>query len=719
MSHQNLVRVCAPARGHSTILLTALTMLVLALFAANAAAASDETIGDTFPVSVTAQGAYANDAGTVDYGPVSISGDGRYLAFESNSTNLGEQGSNGTIEGYVKDLHTGAVKLASRADGPDGEAAGEPGVENVKLSENGRYVIFNSKAANLVAGLPEEEPEEQHVYRRNLQTGETTLVDRVSGANGAILSRSAIAEAISDDGRYVVFAADAGDLEDPAGVHTKTGFETVYVRDVDTGTTTAVSRSSGPTGEVANEESQAYSISPDGRYVAFVSRATNLVPGMESNIYQQIYLRDLQTGTTTLVSQAQNGQAGERRSENPMLVGNDGCEVEFSSEAENLVEFVTIGSELIQISGAQIYLRDLCSKPASTTLISQDASGIAGAAYGSFGASANENDVLFAGGFASGYHLFLHELSTGQTTQLDRASGAEGVSANNESQEAAISTNGCRVVFDSQATNLFGQTGPPEGPNGETPTEVYVRQLAACHEEPFLGPTSLTFPTQAQNTIGAGQIVTLTAGSEELQIHNIQPSGADASDFIVTADECTGETLQPGETCSLLVRFAPSAEGPRSASLTVRAAGVTGLEIPLSGEGGQLPSGEKGTQGESGKQGSQGVPGQQGPLGPKGDPGARGGKGAKGARGPAGANARVTCRLSSNHRRIICSVKLRGKTAKRRCTHVPGRACTTRPDRTCTVRDRAACGAVFPKIVTGGDNQRKGAGHGQGSMRSL
>ncbi len=664
MSHQNLARVRAATRGHNTILSIALAMLVLAIFAANARAASDETVGDTFAVSVTSQGAYANDEGTADYGPVSISGDGRYVAFESNSTNLGEQGPAGMIEAYVKDLHTGEVKLVSRANGSTDEAAGEPGVENVKISGNGRYVIFDSKATNLVAGLPDEEPEERHVYRRDLQTGETTLVDRVSGAHGAILSRNAIAEAISDDGRYVVFAADAGDLEDPAGAHTKTGIETVYVRDIDTGTTTTVSRANGLTREIANEESQAYSISPDGRYVPFVSRATNLLPGMESNIYPQIYLRDLQTGTTTLLSQAPNGEAGERRSENPVLVGDDGCEVEFSSEASNLLEFLTIGGEQIEISGAQIYLRDLCSNPTSTTLISQDANGIAGNAYGAFGASAEENDILFAGGFTNGYHLFLRDLSTGQTTQLDRASGAEGVSANNESQEAAISTNDCRVVFDSQATNLFGQTGPPEGPNGEISTEVYVRQLAACKEEPTVAPTSLIFPIQARDTIGTGQIVTVTAGSETLQIHNVRPSGADASDFIVTADGCAGETLQPAETCTVLVRFAPSAEAPRSASLTVHAANVTGLEIPLSGEGGQLPSGGKGAQGEPGKQGLQGTPGQQGPLGLKGGTGAQGSKGAKGARGPAGPNARVTCRLASNHRKITCSVKLYGKPMK-------------------------------------------------------
>ncbi len=489
----------------------------------------------------------------------------------------------------------------------------------------------------------------------------------MSGADGAILSLGAVAEAISDNGRYVVFAADISDLGDPAGTHTKTSIETVYVRDMQTGTTTAVSRANGPTGEIANQESRAYSISPDGRYVPFVSRATNLVPGTESNIYQQIYLRDLQTGTTTLVSQIPNGQAGEGRSENPVLVGEDGCEVEFNSEVYNLLEppSITIDGEPIEISGPQIYLRDLCSNPASTRLISQDAEGIAGDAYGVFGASADASNILFAGEFTSGYHLFLRDPETGQTTQLDRASGNEGISANRESQQGAISANGCRVVFDSQATDLFGQTGPPEGPNGERPTEVYVHQLVACHEEPAVMPASLSFPVQAQSTIGAGQIVTVTAGSEALQIHNVQPSGANASDFIVTADECSDETLQPAGECTLLVRFAPSAAGPRSASLIVHAANTAGLEIPLSGEGGQLPSGERGAPGEPGKQGPQGTPGQTGGIGAKGSAGARGQRGVKGARGPAGSNARVICRLIKSHRKVTCSVTLQGEATKR------------------------------------------------------
>ncbi|HEY5194846.1 MAG TPA: hypothetical protein VIJ39_13390 [Solirubrobacteraceae bacterium] len=659
---------CAATRGRIIVLSTVLPMLALAVFAQSAGAASDETVGDMFPVSVTPRSVYANGEGTVFYGPVSISDDGRYVAFESSATKLGGEGPSGVTEAFVKDLHTGEVQLVSRANGASGEPADSPGVENMKISGDGRYVIFSSKATNLLTGLPDEEPEEQHVYRRDLRTGETALVDRATGTQGAILSRGAVAEAISSDGRYVVFAAEVSDLENPAGAHAKSGIETVYVRDMHTGTTTAVSRAGGPAGEIANQESQAYSISPDGRYVPFASRATNLVPGTQSNIYQQVYLRDLETGTTTLVSQIANGEAGEGRSENPVLVGESGCEVEFNSEVYNLLEppSIEIGGELIEISGPQVYLRDLCSTPASTTLLSQDETGIAGDAYGVFGGSADASEILFAGEFLSGYHLFLRDPGTEQTMQLDRASGAEGESANKEAEQAAISTNGCRAVFDTQATNLLGQGGPQEGPNGEKPTEVYVRQLAACNEEPAVTPTGLSFPVQALDTIGSGQIVTVTAGSEALQIHNVQPTGADSADFIVTADECSGETLRPAGKCTLLVRFAPTAAGPRSASLIVRAANATGLEVPLSGTGGELPSDEKGAQGDPGGLGPQGSPGQQGVSGPqgvatqgaKGQTGVRGAKGEKGQqRGSAGRDVKVVCRPAKNRGKLICSVR--------------------------------------------------------------
>jgi Tol biopolymer transport system component len=650
MSHQRLGRTRVPIRGCDAVLSIALSLLALVVFTVSARAASDETVGDTFPVSVTPEGEYANGEGAV-YGPLSIADDGRYVAFESAAANLGEQGPPGAVEGYVKDLRTGAVKLVSRADGLRGLPAGKPGVEGFKLSGDGHYALFTSRASKLVEGLPDEEPSEQHVYRRDLQTGETVLVDRVSGVDGAILSRDATAEAISDDGRYVVFAADVEDLEDPAGTHAKTGLETVYVRDMQTGMTTAVSRASGAKGEIADEASQAYSISDDGRYVAFQSAATNLVPGMESNFYEQVYLRDLQTVTTTLVSQNANGEPGKRgSSERPVLVGEPGCQVEFSSGAANLLE-----PSPLEVSGEQVYLQDLCSTPASMTLVSQNEAGIAGDAFGAYGASADGNSILFTASFSiSGrFGLFLRDPSTGQTTQLDRASGVQGEMANQEIEQAAISANGCRAIFTDKATNL-GQAGPPEGPGGEKPTEIYARQLAACNEEPTMTPASMNFGTQALGTIGAGQAVTVTTGSETLRIHNVQPGGAEAADFIVTADECGGETLQPDESCTLFVRFAPSVSGARSAALVVHADPSVSLEVALAGEGGQLPSGTPGAAGQAGKEGARGATGQQGPAGATGK---------HGARGRAGHDAKITCRVTGHARKIVCSV--RGKRAGR------------------------------------------------------
>jgi hypothetical protein len=151
MPHQYLARICATTLKRSTILTTTLLTIMLAPVA-SAKAASHETVDDTFPASVTQAGVYANE--NTGETP-SISADGRYVAFESDAINLGEQGPPGVYEAYVKDLDTGEVKLVSRANGPDGEPANEPGeaagVENLAISGNGQYVIFSSDASNLVA----------------------------------------------------------------------------------------------------------------------------------------------------------------------------------------------------------------------------------------------------------------------------------------------------------------------------------------------------------------------------------------------------------------------------------------------------------------------------------------------------------------------------------------------------------------------------------------
>jgi dipeptidyl aminopeptidase/acylaminoacyl peptidase len=511
MSLQNLLRVCARRRGRLALLSTALLPLTVAVLAGGARASSGEVLADTFPASVSQAGLFA-DAGTGER--PSISADGRYIAFVSAAANLGEHGPTGVSEAYVKDLQTGEVALVSRANGIDGEPANEPGegsgVERVLISGDGRYAIFTSDASNLVAGLPATGEPVLHLYRRDLQTGETVLVDRVSGAEGAIPSEgSPRVEGVSDEGRYVLFRDEVEGLEAPAGAH-EPGLRTLYVRDLQTGTTTAVSRASGPEGELADEDSRVGSISPDGQYVAFESSATNLVPGMEANSVSQIYLRDLQTDTTRLASEAApseampGGEPGNGSSEEPIVVGEGGCEVAYTSSATNL--YLLDGSP---IATPQVYLTDLCPTPIDTTLVSR-ADGADGIPAGEgnavvpfpLGASADGRYILFSAfseltGEASPsarVHLYVREVLAGRTMLIDRASGADGELADASAEDGAIAANGCRVAFSSSAEDLAEPTPPA------SELETYVRQLSLCQV-----PAEEEHHQEAGKTVQAGE----------------------------------------------------------------------------------------------------------------------------------------------------------------------------------------------------------------------
>lgn len=493
MPHQSLVRVCAARGKHGAILLTTLSMLLSVLFATSAR--GDEAVDQTFPVSVTPSGIFATQS--TGERP-SISDDGRYVAFGSAAENLGEGGPPGVGEAFVKDLQSGDVRLVSRASGAEGEPANEPGegsgVEDVFISGDGRFVIFTSDASNLVAGLPAAEEAAEHplhVYRRDLQTGETELVDRVSGSEGEILDeRGAWAEGVSDEGRFVLFRDRVEDLEDPAGAH-EAGGSTVYVRDMQSAVTSAVSRAGGSQGSLADEPSRGDSISANGRYVTFESSATNLAAGMEDNAVSQVYLRDLQSETTTLVSQsaptesAPTGEPGNGASEAAVLTSDDGCDVAFSSAASNLYR-----SAEAPVSTPEVYVTDMCSTPVTIRLVSR-ANGVSGApaAEGNaviplpLGAGGDGRFILFSAlseltgeSSAASTHLYIRNLDTEQTTLIDRATGAGGALADSNPEGGAIAANACRVAFATEASNLSEVESPRER------SETYIRQLAPCLE---------------------------------------------------------------------------------------------------------------------------------------------------------------------------------------------------------------------------------------------
>ncbi len=217
------------------------------------------------------------------------------------------------------------------------------------LSGNGRFVAFVSDAADLVTNSIARGPGQAYVnvFVRDLAAGTTELISVSADGHGSGQGHS-VNPLISSDGRFVVFESDAGDLVDAD----TNGARDVFVRDRVSGTTTLVSAAGVGPGAGNGASSQAV-MTPDGRFVAFVSTAANLVPN-DTNGIPDVFLRDLSLGTTTLISEgAVAGANAFATSRNPSI-GDDGKVVAFSSTATGLL------AEVSDATG-HVYVRDVAS----------------------------------------------------------------------------------------------------------------------------------------------------------------------------------------------------------------------------------------------------------------------------------------------------------------------------------------------------------------------
>jgi Tol biopolymer transport system component len=213
--------------------------------------------------------------------------------------------------------------------GPNG-IQGNDVSRDAALSADGRFVAFVSDADNLVPG---DTNGTYDVFVRDRRTGTTKRVSL--GSNGVQGNRDSFGAALSADGRFVGFDSSANNL-----VPSDTNDETdVFVRDRRTGTTARISL--GPNGVQGNGGSGNPSLSADGRFVAFVSDADNLVPG-DTNGRNDVFVRDRRTGATARVSLGSNGVQGNHDSFWAALSA-DGRFVGFESFASNLVQDDTNG----------------------------------------------------------------------------------------------------------------------------------------------------------------------------------------------------------------------------------------------------------------------------------------------------------------------------------------------------------------------------------------
>ncbi len=356
--------------------------------------------------------------------------------------------------------------LVSRSDGADGQPAIHDSSEP-SISLDGHYVAYVSSHTD----LPGPRAGRQ-VYLRNTDHEQTELISRSSG--GARANGESSEPAASGSGWNVAFASSASNLGGRGGE------SNVYLRLSRKGETILISRASGRSGAKANGNSFSPSISSDGQKVAFASTATNLAPGAKQGEVN-IYVRDLRTGSTKLISRAggAGGPVADADATNPQI-SSSGNAVVFESSADNLSPLAN--------GQPQVYERKLDNE--NTTIVSLSENGRAAnraainpSVDGDGGRVAFESSATNLSAIANPVdNVYVREIGTGNILLASRSGGGSKAIANGDSSQPDIPRDGRFVCFQSVATNL----GNPYDGFGVDPkvSNVYVHDL--LHHGTFL-----------------------------------------------------------------------------------------------------------------------------------------------------------------------------------------------------------------------------------------
>jgi Tol biopolymer transport system component len=261
------------------------------------------------------------------------------------------------------------------------------------------------------------------------------------------------APAVSGDGRFIAFVSSAADLlgDDPS-LDTN-GVADVFLLDTQTGTIELISRDP-QTGTQGNGPSDEVALSNDGRYVAFVTEATNLLTDDANGAASDVLLLDRETDTLSLVSRRGSTGAQGNSASYDVSITRDGTKVAFTSAATNLVGNDTNGS-------ADAFVRDLVTQTTervSTGSTGKQANGstfstgISG--NGSFVGFDSSASTLVTGDRNGARDVFLKNLSTGKTIRVSVTN--KEAEANSGSYFSGLSTTGRFIAFVSDATNLSG-----------------------------------------------------------------------------------------------------------------------------------------------------------------------------------------------------------------------------------------------------------------------
>jgi Tol biopolymer transport system component len=276
--------------------------------------------------------------------PSPLSADGRYFVYTSAAPNLapGQTDANGDVDVFLYDRLQEATTLVSHVAG-SASTAGDQRSDSPAISADGRYVAFVSFARDLTPGLEDVPAAGSNVFLYERATGKVTLVSRRAGSEEAA-DQASLGPFVSADGSYVGFTSTATDLI-PGLLHPAFPVN-VFLYERASGAMTLVSRRGSSAQQAGNQASFLSAMSADGRYLAFVSGATDIVPGQnDSNGTSDLFLFDRLAGASSLASH-QAGSAlttGSGLSGSPSLSA-DGRYLAFDSLATDLVPGVNDGN---------------------------------------------------------------------------------------------------------------------------------------------------------------------------------------------------------------------------------------------------------------------------------------------------------------------------------------------------------------------------------------
>lgn len=405
------------------------------------------------PVKISA--AAAGAPGTGDSRSASVSADGRFVAFASASSDLIDGDTNGKQDIFLQDRETGTTKRVSFGAG-GAQADGDSYAPYVSF--DGSYILFTSKAKNLVSGDTNLN-EDLFLY----DTKQDAVQRVAQYVPGSEFAGSGSSYQVSADGRYVVYA----------GKTSGAGTCDIWLLDRRSGKARLVARQL----YIYETFRSRLSISADGRYVAFDSFSKEIVPDdVGSNYsykYRDVYLYDAALNEMKKISRAPDGTTGNNYSYYP-AISADGNYVTYLSKASNIVAADTKPSLDVYVYSRQTGTNELVSLDgtgAQPGVDAYDPSISADGRYISF-----HTDGAYDASDTGRTDVYVRDRSAGTTLRVSKTAG--GANADQPADRGTLSADGGTIVFETAATNMAGSADP------DAYRDIYAVALSTGAEAP-------------------------------------------------------------------------------------------------------------------------------------------------------------------------------------------------------------------------------------------